>query len=269
MLVHRHALTSPRSKETSMPLFWDHAQMVDAGYGPDILAEGDSWFSYWLPDAGNLLNAVDRMLAHRDLGILTLAQTGDQARDMLTGSSREDLIEYFCAYRMKIRTVMFSGGGNDITSTRMIEILKPDCSAAANARDCFRVGQPERRLDEIAAAYRELVILRDRYCSRAQILVHCYDYAVPDGRGVLGSMGWLQPPMNFCKVPADMGLRKRIVALLIDGMAHRLGDLERAGAGFHFVDTRNTLAYPEQWRDELHPTAQGHAELARRFVPCL
>lgn len=252
-----------------MPLFWDHEDMIGRSYGPDILAEGDSWFSYWLPDEGNLLNALDRKLGSRDLGILSLAQTGDQARDMLSGSSREELIEYFRAYPRKIRTIMFSGGGNDITSTRLVEILKPDCSAATDARECFRPGQPDRRLDEIATAYRELILLRDRYCPNAQILAHCYDYAVPDGRGVLGSMGWLKPPMDFCKVRADMEIRRKIVATLIDGLALRLGSIATSASEFYFVDTRHTLSYPDQWRDELHPTADGHEDLADRFLPYL
>ncbi len=252
-----------------MPLYWNHEQMVADGLGPDILAEGDSWFSYWLPDAGNLLNAIDRRLNHPHLGILSLAQTGDQARDMLTGSSRDELIEYLRSYPEKIRTIMFSGGGNDVTSTRMIDLLRPDCSSARDAMECFRPGQPDRRLDEVAVAYRELVLLRDRFCPRAKILVHCYDYAVPDGRGVLGSMGWLKPPMDFCKVPADMALRRRLVAHLIDGMAARLGALATRQPGFHFIDTRHTLSHPDQWRDELHPTAAGHADLAERFLPYL
>jgi len=250
-----------------MPLFWDYEQMIAEGYGPDILAEGDSWFSYWLPKGGNMLNALDRKLTPRNLGILSLAATGDEARDMLSGASRLELIEYLSAFRLKIRAILFSGGGNDIASTRMIEVLKPDCSNVNHASDCFKDGEPGRRLDQIAAAYVELINLRDRYCPQAHIISHCYDYAVPDGRGVLGSMGWLKPPMDFCKVPDDMMLRQKLVKLLIDGLAERLAAVATTHKNFHFIDTRKTLSYPDGWVNELHPASSGHSDIADKFVP--
>lgn len=252
-----------------MPLFWDFEQMIAQGYGPDILAEGDSWFSYWLPSGGNMLDHLAGKLLPRDVGIMSLASTGDEARDMLAGSSRQELIEYLSAFRQKIRVILFSGGGNDIASTRMIEVLKADCQNATNATDCFRMGEPKGRLDQIGMAYAELILLRNRYCPRAHIMAHCYDYAVPDGRGVLGSLGWLKPPMDFCKVPGDMELRKRIVRTLIDGLADRLASLAATNQGFHFVDTRYTLEHPKDWVNELHPTSSGHSDVADRFVPTI
>ena len=60
-------------------LYWDERLMQDQGRSPDVLAEGDSWFSYWIPGNGNLMNRFDSDVWKNRYTILCLAYPGDEA----------------------------------------------------------------------------------------------------------------------------------------------------------------------------------------------
>lgn len=224
---------------------------------PDVLAEGDSWFSYWIPGNGNLIDRFNRDIWKDRYTILCLAYPGDEAIKMVDGRSRWVLQETLKAYST-IRMLLFSGGGNDIAADNLLKLLRRDCSGAANHRECFRDGQPGRRLAEIEHAYRDLVTLRDMYRPGAVIVTHNYDYAVP-GKKLLW-MAWLDPYMELARVPKQF--REDIVAEFIDGFAKMLSGLK--GPGFEFVRTAGTLKKSD-WANELHPNLVGFRKIARRF----
>ncbi|MBI3045903.1 MAG: SGNH/GDSL hydrolase family protein [Betaproteobacteria bacterium] len=240
-----------------MAVYWDEGLMQDEGRSPDVLAEGDSWFSYWIPGNGNLMDRFDRDVWKDRYTILCLAYPGDEAIKMVDGHSRWVLQETLRGYST-IRVLLFSGGGNDIAADNLLKLLRPDCSGATDYRACFRDGQPGRRLAEIEHAYRDLVAIRDLYRPEAVIVTHNYDYAVLGKR--LLWMAWLDPYLRLAKVPK--ALREDVVAEFIDGFADMLAGLR--GPGFEFVKTSGTLKNGD-WANELHPNANGFRKIAGKF----
>lgn len=240
-----------------MAVYWEESVMMEDHRSPDVLAEGDSWFSYWIPGNGNLINRFDQDIWKDRYTLLCLAYPGDEAIKMVDGRSRRELEETLKAYST-IKLLLFSGGGNDIAARNLLKMLRPDCSGAKNYRTCFRDGQPGQRLAEIQGAYRELVAIRDRCRPGAVIVTHNYDYAVL-GRKLLW-MAWLEPYMQLARVPKKF--REDIVAVIIDGFEEMLSSLQ--GPGFEFVKTSGTLRKTD-WANELHPNLNGFRKLARRF----
>lgn len=112
---------------------------------------------------------------------------------------------------------------------------------------------------------------------RLPVLVHGYDYAVPDGRGFLGGWGplpgpWLEPSFRE-KGYMDDPRRRSLVRDLIDAFNQMLGDLASTPGISHvtYVDLRNTLPtsdseYRQWWANELHPTRSGFLRVAQRFA---
>ena len=240
-----------------MTVYWDESLMVEDHRSPDVLAEGDSWFSYWIPGNGNLVDRFDRDIWRNRYTILCLAYPGDEATRMVDGNSRWVLQETLKAYST-IKMMLFSGGGNDIAADNLLKLLKPDCRGAKNSRACFREGQPGRRLGEIGQAYRDLVTIRDTCRPEAVIVTHNYDYAVL-GKKLLW-MAWLEPYLQLAGVPRRF--RVDIVAEVIDGLEALFRSLRRPG--FEFVKTSGALKRAD-WANELHPNLNGFRKIARRF----
>src|SRR5688572_31557404 len=112
-----------------MAVYWDESLMVQEHRSPGVLAEGDSWFSYWIPGNGNLIDRFNRDIWKDGYTILCLAYPGDEAIRMVDGHSRWALEETLKAYS-SIRLLLFSGGGNDIAAKNLLRLLRPDCSSA-------------------------------------------------------------------------------------------------------------------------------------------
>lgn len=246
-----------------MTVYWDEIVMQEAGVIPDILAEGDSWFSYWLPNEGNLLNQIDDKVLNRNFNILSTAYPGDEAVMMLRDQSRHDLIANLKGYN-SIKVILFSGGGNDFASRNLSRMLRPDCSAAVDAEDCFKDIEPAEKLEKIEFAFRELIALRDMFRPDAVIVTHNYDYAVPSGTGILGAGPWIKPYLDMARVPKK--LQVPCINLFIDEFGRMLERL--TDAKFRLVKTSGTLKATD-WANELHPTRAGFKKLAERFRPVL
>lgn len=238
-------------------LYWDESLMQEEARSPDVLAEGDSWFSYWIPGNGNLMDRFNRDIWKDRYTLLCLAYPGDEAIRMVDGHSRWMLQETLKAYPT-IRMLLFSGGGNDIAAKNLLRLLRANCTGARSGRACFRDGQPGRRLDEIGQAYRDLIAIRDATRPQAVIVTHNYDYAAL-GKKLLWT-AWLEPYLRLAKVPTRFHVA--IVAEFIDGLAERLGRLQ--GPRFEFVKTSGTLTRAD-WANELHPNLNGFRKIARRF----
>jgi hypothetical protein len=99
------------------------------------------------------------------------------------------------------------------------------------------------------------------------VVMHAYDYAIPDGRGVIGE-SWLKPALDDAKVAAR--LQQECVNVLIDRFHDVLSAIcETDPDHFKLVDSRGTLG-PEDWANELHPTKQGFQKLVtRKWMPVL
>jgi hypothetical protein len=240
-----------------MTVHWDETQLQEQ---PEVLVEGDSWFSYWIPGNGNLVDRFDAIFDSSRV-ILSLATPGDEAIKMLEGTSRWELERALKDYN-NLKMILFSGGGNDIAAKNLLPMLLPDCSRARSVNGCFRKGQPRARLRDIEKAYRDLVTMRDLYRPEAVIVTHNYDYAAL-GKKLLW-IAWLDPYMELAFVPKKF--RAGIVAKFIDGFADMLTRLQ--GPGFEFVKTSGTLVASD-WANELHPNRKGFRKIGKLFEPVL
>ena len=100
--------------------------------------------------------------------------------------------------------------------------------------------------------------------------LHNYDYAIPNGRVLIGNGKWLKVPMDLRKVPNDGnlargGFRREVVATLIDTFGHWQSDLAAKHTNVVYHPTTGTIS-DAQWVDELHANGAGFRKLARVFA---
>jgi hypothetical protein len=237
-----------------------------------LVAGGDSWFSYFPPP-----DVLDGLRTSRWPGrhyeIHARARPGALVNDMVYGG--RDLLELFeLLEQRRPDAVLLSGGGNDVAGEELFCMLHHRASGAA--------ADVEPRVLEglvhgiLAEAYRDWI---DAIRAKAShlglgvipILVHGYDYAIPDGRGWAGGLGplpgpWLDPSLTrkgFDRV-ADDARRRAVIRVLINAFNGMLVELCASRTNVHHVDVRNTLQTGD-WANELHPTRLGFLKIAARF----
>jgi hypothetical protein len=239
----------------------NEGMMIADNRFPDILAEGDSWFSYPLPPAGNLINEIDNLFFGGKT-IFNTAESGDRIVNILAGKSRKRLIDNIKGYAT-IKVILFSGGGNDFIGN-LSTMLEADCSGKTTATACLRTSEFNDQFARIEQAYRELIALRDQYRPNVPIVTHQYDYAIPSDRGVLWFGSWVKPTLDFAQVPEALHLD--IAHLLIDRFIAVLAGLQ--DARFIVIPTAGTLG-PDDWENEIHPNRRGIKKLVAQFEPVL
>ncbi|CAL8979735.1 hypothetical protein RHODGE_RHODGE_03450 [Rhodoplanes serenus] len=244
---------------------------------PVLVAEGDSWFQFPL-----LLDDVIDQLDPAYL-IWCTSEAGDTLARMVGKAA-----EYVDAIASQERplALLFSAAGNDLIGVEpdgtpvMYKVLR-DFEPGRPAHWYIETDAFAERLAFIEKAYRTLLDTIDRtFGRRVAVVLHGYDRAIPAGAGDprrpwwAARDQWLGGPMTRRRI-ADPALQRGIVAAMID----RLGALQarlcggnNAGGAFPTawqVDVRGTLPAVTDWADELHPTSDGFARVARRFQAVL
>ena len=243
-------------------IYWnEYAALSGDGESPDVLAIGDSWFHY---PFNNLLTPLYEVLERPT--IFAIGDNGARADELAAGpwlaNFRKLLLQY-----PAIRLVCISAGGNDFAGIGDLDerILAPDCSAADTVPACYRDGGVESVFGAVGLAYRTLLDTVAAARPGVPVLLHNYDYAIPDGRTLLGMRSWLKLPMDNCGVPAAgaprNGLRREIVRDLIDRFTLCLDDVIGAVVGLRpapveLVWSAGTLG-DAAWANELHPRPSG------------
>jgi hypothetical protein len=243
------------------------------------VAEGDSWFDYPFYDI------IEMLEDDYAFEVESVAHKGDAAEEMAySGGQLEELtrrLEKLLRRGTLPRAILLSAGGNDIVGDEFHMLINHAASRSPGINRQVMEGVIGERL---AQAYVHMLGALTHVCTavvgaRIPILVHGYDYPVPDGRGYLGGW-WLLPgpwmdPGFRRKGYADLPERIRIVKELIDAFNRMLSGVARLPEFQHVrhVDLRGTLSngpdYPEWWDNELHPTRRGFAEVTRRFVAAI
>lgn len=248
-----------------MSIYWDEAAVQTAGAFPTILAIGDSWF--WYPfRGGSLASYLGPLVDVKGHVILAKGMNGAEAFDYVEGKYERSVNNALRLYGSSLSAVFISGGGNDFAGINdMRPLLNPDCSGAQSATDCFRSGDGGLTgfMDRMDQHYRTLIgRIYTRTSLDCRIVMHSYDYAVPDGRGVFGGEGWLKPALVAAGVPAE--LQQSCVRYLIDGF-HTMLTAIAAGDPAHLliVDSRNTLSRKD-WANELHPKGSGFKKIVKK-----
>jgi len=241
-----------------------------------LIAEGDSWFDYPFDDV--LAELEDEF----GFDVESVAHRGDTIEDMAYGKGQFAAFVR-CLDRALRRgaapvAVLLSGGGNDIAGDHFGMMLDNASAARGGLNDSVLTGVVDERL---ANAYVVLLEAMSETCRQrlgrvVPILVHGYDYPVPDGRGFLGGWGplpgpWLEPGFRQ-KGYAELEARMRIGRVLIDRFNAMLARIVQRRGFEHLrhVDLRRTLSqgpdYKQWWADELHPTSRGFRAVAQRFA---
>lgn len=243
-----------------------------------LVAEGDSWFDYPFYDVLQLLDDDHgwdiEQVAHRGDSVESMAYDGGQLDDFVRAVER-------VARRGEVpHAILISGGGNDVAGDAFAMLLNHRSSPVYGLNPTVIEGVLQTR---VHVAYTTVISAVTAACeallgARVPILLHGYDYPVPDGRGVLGGWGplpgpWLEPGFRE-KGYDDLAERVAIARDLIDRFYTMLGAVVTTPAFAHvrFVDLRNTLStdlssgrYRTWWGNELHPTRQGFAKVANQF----
>ena len=241
-----------------------------------LIAEGDSWFDYPLHDVLAILED--------DYGydVESLAHKGDCVEDMAySGGQFEEFarrLEKLLRQGRVPDAILISGGGNDIAGDEFAILLNHAASGLPPLnQDVVRGVIHVRLRDAYAFLIGGLTELSRRYLNRPiPILVHGYDYPIPDGRGFLGGWGplpgpWLEPGLHR-KGHVDRTVNTALLRDLIDAFNTMLQQLSSVPpfSHVHFVDLRKTLAsgasYKKDWANELHPTGRGFAAVTAKIA---
>jgi hypothetical protein len=168
------------------------------------------------------------------------------------------------------KAILVSGGGDDIAGKEFGMLINNiDLVPIPGWNDQVIAGVVDTR---IAAAYRLMITSINSLCQKNlsrtfPILVHGYDYPVPDGRGFLGGGllpgPWLKPGFDE-KLFSDINVTTQMMTTVIDRFNTMLQNLVQE-PGFQnvtYIDLRKTLSnaqanYKDWWANELHPNAGG------------
>jgi hypothetical protein len=236
------------------------------GFKPlQIVAEGDSWFDYPVPAfGGGIIPRLERRLG---VPILQLAKAGDEVRYMLGVEERTLLTRHLragCPAGGPWDVLLFSGGGNDIVDNPM----------ALWIRDFDSTQPPETRIHAerfaaaltlVRAGYEDLIALRDLWSPTTHIILHGYDFAIPDGRDVCFIGPWLKPTFDLRGFP-NLTMRAAVVKAMLQRFAALLASIAAAANRVTVINTQGTLPPVKgSWHNELHPARQGFDQFADLF----
>ncbi len=237
-----------------------------AGY---LLAVGDSWFDYPIHD---ILTRLDDNYGYN---IESSAHRGDSIEAMVSSVGQLDTfarcMDKIVALGAAPKAILISGGGDDIAGTEFgMLINNADLQPIPGWNDQIISGVIDTR---IAAAFRMMILSVNSLCQKDldrtfPILVHGYDYPVPDGRGFLGG-GWILPgpwlkPGFDEKLFTILSDTTQMMMTIIDRFNAMLQNLvqEPGFQNVQYIDLRKTLSnslsdYKDFWANEIHPNAGG------------
>lgn len=240
-----------------------------------IIAEGDSWFDYWI--WMDVLDCISNRFGWQISKQYALH--GDTLENMLLGTKSDrngDLlppgIDHALAELKEVgaRVLLLSGGGNDIAGDELFNYLNHKDSGSS---DLLRVDELDRMVNKsmfkwIESAIEKLDRMNAQHGLRAKIFMHGYGWALPTGKGIgPGNIlpgPWLQPSLwrkgikNF-----DEG------ALLVKRLINIYNEmLERVKVThpllFEYIDVRDEI-HSTDWSNELHLTAKGFGKVAKKI----
>lgn len=258
-------------------------KLVRAAGGPGsagvLVAEGDSWFDYPLNDILRLLED------HHGYDVESVAHKGDRVEDMAYGPGQFEefarRLEKLLRQNIVPKAILLSGGGNDIAGEEFGMLINHALSPVAGLNGQVLSGVIDER---IKFAYVTILSAITRICEQRlngpiKILIHGYDYPVPDGRGFLGGWWilpgpWLEPGFRqkgYDQLAVRVALAKRLIDRFND-MLKAIVALPQFAHVKH-IDLRNTLStgsnYKRDWANELHPTFAGFKRVTDRFAAAI
>lgn len=241
-----------------------------------LIAEGDSWFDYPFADV------LSELEDSHGFDVESVAHKGDNVEDMAYSGGQLDeftrRVEKVLRSGATPRAILLSGGGNDVAGDEFAMLINHASSNIAGLNDAIVSGIIEERVRNAYATILSAItsICVEKLGHPVPIVVHGYDYPVPDGRGYSGGGGplpgpWFEPGFRR-KGYAEITVRKKICSDLIDRFNAMLESFAGKAPFAHvrYLDLRGTLPtdanYKTWWDNELHPTRKGFREVARKFA---
>jgi hypothetical protein len=237
-----------------------------AGY---LLAVGDSWFDYPIHDI------LTRLEDNYGYNIESSAHKGDPIETMVSRVGQLDkfsrCLDKIIALGAKPKAILISGGGDDIAGDQFGMLINNiDLRPFSGWNNDIIEGVIHNR---IALAYRMMVLKINFLCKKElgrafPIVIHGYDYPVPDGRGFLVwpfPGPWLKPGFDE-KLYVDLELKTQMMVTVIDQFNDMLQELAKEPnfENVNYIDLRKTLSnnlsrdeYKDWWANEIHPNAGG------------
>ncbi|PPD17255.1 MAG: hypothetical protein CTY18_07120 [Methylomonas sp.] len=244
-----------------------------------LVAEGDSWFDYPFHDILRFLED------EHGYDIESVAQKGDRVEDMAySGGQIEEFtrrIEKILRKGIVPRAILLSGGGNDVAGKEFATLLNHKSSAIPGLNNAVVDGiiNERIRLSYLTIISKVTAICKLRIGHPVPIILHGYDYPIPDGRGFLGGWWflpgpWFEPGFRE-KGYAQIQERIDIVKNLINIFNSMLQEVSSRPEFNHvrYLDLRGTLStsdnYRDDWANELHPTSDGFKRVTDKFAQVL
>ncbi len=252
-----------------------------------LIAFGDSWFDYsrWACDSDGKTDVLQELRVH-GFQVVREALQGTRIRDTSSAalqlSRLRGRIEEQLRSGRNIKAILLSGGGNDIAD-QFFRLLNPARQGEAWLNEEMMFSLIDRK---IRNAFVNWLSSINKICLSANglqrmlpILIHGYDYPIPDGRGhcLPFKTPWLAPVFQK-QGYNDLELRVRCARHIIDRFNTMLACLPQRSelSNVQYVDLLGTLpgelekwSYRRYWENELHPTRQGWVLISRKFKEVL
>jgi len=248
-----------------------------------LIAEGDSWFDYFYYDVLQYLEGAYHYKVE------STARAGDTLESMVYDNDQLTRLALkmsrLAALKVNPAAILLSGGGNDIAGPELTMLLNHANSNLPPLNEDVVFGVLNVRLRMSYLTFiQSITNLSNHYFGRAiPVLIHGYDYPVPDGRGVLGGRGalpgpWFKPFFEKKGYLASKGNTETLHKLVYRFNAVLEAIPNEPGFG-HVCYVRvleilsTSLApphpYDEDWGNELHPTQSGFRKVAAEFQGAL
>lgn len=248
-----------------------------------LIAEGDSWFDYPFHDVLRYLED------EHGYDVESVAHKGDPIEEMAYGLGQlEELtrrIEKIMRRGITPKAILLSGGGNDVAGDQFGILLNHFRSGMPHLNEQIVKGVID---DRIRSSYITILsavtdICRKRIGKPIPIIIHGYDYPVPDGRGYLGGLWilpgpWLEPGFRekgYDNIDVRILIARELITRL-NSMLQSVSSLPKFASHVKYIDLRETLsvdlnrdAYKLLWANELHPTEDGFRRVTEHFATVL
>ena len=249
-----------------------------------LIAEGDSWFDYPFYD---VLQNLEGLF---DYKVESTAHKGDTLESMVYDlqqlSSLALKMSRLASAKKKPVAILLSGGGNDIAGPELSILLnhaKSNLPQPLNESIVVGVFDVRLRMSYLTLIQAVTDLSIKYFDVPLPVLIHGYDYPVPDGRGFLGGGGFLPgpwfKPYFEAKGYSDIQKNAETLRTLVDRFNAVLASIPKENGYKHvcYVQVTGTLSaelsgprpYDRDWGNELHPTRSGFREVARKFQKTL
>jgi len=240
-----------------------------------LLAWGDSWLHYSPLFGGNVATYLSRQ--RYDFPVAPMGDSGIKLETMAAEPNRAEFrlaLEELLTLKQAPTAILLSGGGNDVVHPRLATLLNPTSAHI----DPLITSEVDKFVDvELYGYYvailNDIKTLCDKYKQNIPVLVHPYDYPVPDGRLIRtipeNPKSWLYPSITLER-SYDLVEGTQIMRCLIGRLHAMQKTLAEKFANVIVVGVPGTSEafsdHKKFWQNELHPLRPGWDLVGEKFL---